>query len=227
MRGVCIGRDADFPLRPDYDGEVVTKWLAASVEPTPSRRQALDSDVDVEAVDGLDADTVNIGAPRRLIIRASVGTEDRKGDLIDPTGWDLEGYRLNPVFLWAHDRSVPRIGKASEVWVSNGALHAVVEFAPTDFASEIAALYERGFMRGVSVGFLPRDTELRPGSHGKRGIVYRRQELLEISAVPVPMHADALASRSQDGSSRAGLEVSDLRDELRSLREVASWLSEF
>ena len=129
----------------------------------------------------------------RLTIRAAVGSEDRKGDVIDPSGWELEGYRRNPVFLWAHDRSRPPIGKSQRIWVEDDALYAEVEFAPTDFAGEIAGLYERGFMRGVSVGFLPLETEVRKASNGRRGYLYRRQELLEISAVPVPMHDGALA----------------------------------
>ena len=144
---------------------------------------------DVISDAGRDAD-----APRRLTTRAAVGSEDRKGDVIDANGWELDGYRRNPVFLWAHDRSRPPIGKSQRIWVDDGALYAEVEFAPTDFASEIAGLYERGFMRGVSVGFLPLETEIRKASNDRRGYLYRRQELLEISAVPVPMHDEALAS---------------------------------
>ena len=34
----------------------------------------------------------------------------------------------------------------------------------------------------------------------RRGYLYRRQELLEISAVPVPMHTDALAMRSPESN---------------------------
>jgi hypothetical protein len=34
---------------------------------------------------------------------ASDETEDRLGDVLRSEGWDLDGYRRNPVFLWAHD----------------------------------------------------------------------------------------------------------------------------
>ena len=130
---------------------------------------------------------------RRLLVSAAVGTEDRKGDVIEVDGWVLDGYRANPVFLWAHDRSLPPIGRASAVWVADGELRASVEFAPTEFAGQVWELYAAGFLRGVSVGFLPLEVEARTASDGRRGCRYVRQELLEISAVPVPMHAGALA----------------------------------
>ena len=149
--------------------------------------------------DGGDRAGLKPAPTRRLLMRAAVGSEDRKGDVIDASGWDLDGYRRNPVFLWAHDRSMPPIGKSQRVWVEGGALYAEVEFAPTDFACEIAGLYERGFMRGVSVGFLPLETEFRQASNGRRGYLYRRQELLEISAVPVPMHDGALSEPGFEG----------------------------
>lgn len=47
-----------------------------------------------------------------LLIVASMGTEDRVGDVIDPNGWELASYLRNPVFLWAHRRSEPQIGRA-------------------------------------------------------------------------------------------------------------------
>ena len=148
------------------------------------------------------------GAPRSLLVRASLGTEDRKGDVIDSSGWELTGYRQNPVFLWAHDRSRPPIGVAREVWVSGKSLNALVEFAPTQFALEIAELYTKGFMRAVSVGFLPIETEIRKASDGQRGNLYRRQELLEISAVPVPMHSEALALERSEADESEYLDTS-------------------
>ena len=200
---VFAGRGVDVPLRPDRIGGVVVKWLGAGVVPSGDGMPGLDDSKGVASGDEVGDAGSDADAPRRLIsrltIRAAVGSEDRKGDVIDPSGWVLDGYRRNPVFLWAHDRSKPPIGKSQRIWVEDGALYAVVEFAPTDFAREIAELYERGFMRGVSVGFLPLETEFRQASNGRRAYLYRRQELLEISAVPVPMHDDALAARSADG----------------------------
>ncbi len=222
MGGLYAGQGVGDASGPGDGGEVVIKWLGAGVG-TVGVRDALplgdgiDIAGDARAVEDGDC---NVDAPRLLTITAAVGSEDRKGDVIDPNGWELEGYRRNPVFLWAHDRSIPPIGQSRRIWVEAGALHAVIEFAATDFAREVAELYLRGFMRGVSVGFLPLDVETREASNGRRGYLYRRQELLEISAVPVPMHSDALASRSLD----MGLDANAIGDEVRELWSAALWM---
>lgn len=207
---LCSGRGAGDASWPGDGGGVVVKWFGAGVGTIVDRNRPTDGGDEVDDID----------APRLLTIRAAVGTEDRKGDVIDPTGWELEGYRRNPVFLWAHDRSIPPIGQAKRVWSDAGALNAVVEFAPTDFAREVADLYVDGFMRGVSVGFLPLEVELREASDGRRGYLYRRQELLEISAVPVPMHSDALAIGSQEPEVRRG-ETGEMRSGVRDLWRAA------
>ena len=62
---------------------------------------------------------------------------------------------------------------------------ATIEFADTPFAQEIKHLYLTGFMNGVSVGFRALEVESRKAVSGRRGTVFKRQELLEISAAPV------------------------------------------
>ncbi len=197
--------------RSDGVGEVVVKWFGAGVA------EAGDVSDVVRGDEGVDGDADDGGRRRRLVITAAVGSEDRKGDLIDPEGWELDGFRRNPVFLWAHDRSLPPIGKAAQVWVDGGALKALVEFAPTAFAGQVAELYAKGFMRGVSVGFIPLETEMREASSGRRGYLYKRQELLEISAVPVPMHARALAGGGSDEVEMDVGEFLEMRSVTRSL----------
>ena len=125
-----------------------------------------------------------------------VSTEepDRHGDIVAAAGWQLTAYRQNPVFLWAHDYTRPVIGRAAAVWPEPGSLLARMEFAPTDFAREVAALYCSGYQQGVSVGFKPlRYAERRHEQTGAfLGIHFLEQELLEISAVPVPANRQAL-----------------------------------
>jgi uncharacterized protein len=115
--------------------------------------------------------------------------------VIKAEGWDLENYRKNPVVLWAHRHDLLPIGKSVDIWVENGALFATIEFAQTEFAQQIRNLFEDGFLRGVSVGFRALKIAHRSGS-ANRGTVFERQELLEISAAPVPMHPNALATDS-------------------------------
>ena len=130
---------------------------------------------------------------------------DRHGDLIMAAGWQLESYRKNPVFLWAHDYARPVIGRASSVWRDPGRLLATIEFAPTEFAQEVATLYRQNYQKGVSVGFRPiRFEERRQEQTGAfLGIRFLEQELLEVSAVPVPANRAALR-RALDQAPRVG-----------------------
>lgn len=130
---------------------------------------------------------------------------DRHGDVVVAAGWQLAAYRQNPVFLWAHDYTRPVIGRALAVWPEPGLLLARMEFAPTEFAAEVAALYRSGYQQGVSVGFRPlRYEERRQESTGAfLGIRFLEQELLEVSAVPVPANRQALR-RALEQAPRVG-----------------------
>ena len=136
---------------------------------------------------------------------------DRHGDVVLARGWRLQAYLSNPVFLWAHDYRRPVIGRARSVWSEPGQLLARMEFAPTDFAREVAALYRSGYQQGVSVGFKPlRYEERRDERTGAFvGIRFLEQELLEVSAVPVPANRDALR-RALAGESFDELRMSGL-----------------
>lgn len=167
---------------------LVTKWLSV---------RALEGDAAIaEGVDGTEPDG-------SLTLVASTDQEDRAGDVISASGWELAAYRENPVFLWAHDYRRPAIGRSVRTWVQDGPaggrLMATIEFAPTPFAQEIRSLYAAGFMRGVSVGFRALEMEPRTGSAGRRGVLFKRQELLEISATPVPVNAGALIRERMTG----------------------------
>ena len=135
-----------------------------------------------------------------LTFVASTGAVDRHGDTVAPEGWRLDAYRENPVVLWAHDYRRPAIGRAQSVWRDAGALLARLEFADTEFAREVEGLYRQGYQQGVSVGFRPlRFEERRDARTGAfLGIRFLEQELLEISAVPVPANQGALLARRAD-----------------------------
>ena len=125
-----------------------------------------------------------------------VSTEevDRHGDVVLVKGWQLQAYQRNPVFLWAHDYTQPAIGRATDMWREDHSLLARMEFAPTDFAREVATLYQGGYQRGVSVGFRPLQYEMRTDTRTGEvlGIIFTEQELLEVSAAPVPANQSAL-----------------------------------
>ena len=130
----------------------------------------------------------------------STGEVDRHGDTISVGGWQLQAYMRNPVFLWSHNYTRPAIGRAIDVWNDGHRLLARMEFAPTEFSQEVAGLYRTGYQKGVSVGFRPVKYEARrdPQTGAFLGINFIEQELLEISAAPVPANASALKKALHD-----------------------------
>jgi HK97 family phage prohead protease len=117
------------------------------------------------------------------------------GDRIDPHGWDLDNYRRNPVVLWAHDALSPPIGRASNIRVEGNRLLGDVEFAPPElspFADEIYRLVRAQFLNACSVGFAPLEWSFAKDPDRQFGIDFKRQELLELSVVPIPANANAL-----------------------------------
>ena len=152
------------------------------------------------------------GEDASMTFVASTEEVDRHGDVVSVAGWKLDAYRKNPVFLWAHDYARPAIGRSTQVWTTlketgetggeagrglallTPALLVKVEFAPTGFAQEVAALYRGGYQKGVSVGFRPlRFEERRHPQTGKfLGIRFTEQALLEVSAAPVPANENAV-----------------------------------
>ena len=138
---------------------------------------------------------------RQYEFTASTSTQDRDGEVIDAAGWDLKNFRKNPVIMFAHDyRSLP-IGKASRVWLHNGALKNTVEFPPEgiyEFADIVERLVDTGYLKTESVGFIPKKWEDGDGEKAPKR-TYTKQELLEISIVPVPSNPDALRNAVEAG----------------------------
>ncbi len=127
-------------------------------------------------------------------------SEDRLGDVIKADGWELEEYRHNPVFLWAHDYTRTPVGRSVWVGVEGSRLLSSVVFAPTEFAREVETLYRQRFLRAVSVGFRAKAFTFRKGANGAvDGVEFTKQELLEVSAVPVPANPQALSKALQAG----------------------------
>lgn len=153
-------------------------------------------------------------AERTLEFIGSTEMQDRDGEVIRANGWNLKNYQQNPVFMWAHNYTAPPIGKASAVWVDDKSLKFNIEFADRDtyeFADTVYRLYKGGFLKATSVGFLPEDWEDGDGEKEPRRS-YTKQELLELSAVPVPSNPEALVSARDSGVITAK-EFKDLKPE--------------
>lgn len=133
-------------------------------------------------------------------VTGSTAAVDRYGEIIDQESWDLKHYKKNPVILWAHNLTFgedrPPIGKAAKVAVKDGSLMFDIQFDMSDpFAADIFRKYKEGFLNAFSVGFIPHriervDDEKQPALRA----ILKDNELLELSAVPVPANPEALQS---------------------------------
>ncbi|MFA5111013.1 MAG: hypothetical protein WC443_06390 [Desulfobaccales bacterium] len=167
----------------------------------------------------LDFQVRQVGNPDDRILEfiGSTADVDRYGDIIEVGGWDLKHYLKNPQFLWAHNYSVPPVGTTRKVTKADGALAFQVYF-PKDDEINVAGwpshvptpetvyrLYLGGFLRATSVGF--QGLEWEPilgdaddqGFRPRTGTKYTKQDLYELSAVPVPANPYALMNAVQKG----------------------------
>ena len=143
---------------------------------TPSKKQLT---VEVKAVNN-----------RVISFLASPNTVDRDNEIISPSGWQLDNYKKNPVFLWMHDRYSLPIGKAVNTYVDESGLNIDVEFADAktyEFADTVFKLYKGKYLNAVSVGFLALERDMTNPN------MITKQELFELSGVTLPANQDALA----------------------------------
>lgn len=148
-------------------------------------------------------------------VEATITTEtiDRDGEVLISQGMDATKYELNPIVFYNHDYSEP-IGKITELRRSEGKIEATIKFAQRKEGSEgpfrpefVESLVEQGIIKGISVGFVPKEGGVRKASkedNEKYGDsvrqVYSQWELLEVSVAPLPANATALISAIKKGA---------------------------
>ena len=142
--------------------------------------------------------------PAKMLIRSVITTidPDRSGDVVVPTGLrNVEDYLVNPVVLWAHNRTtVPPIGTCEWLDVQPSRVVAETKFAQNvPFAEDVFKLYEQGILKGWSIGFVPRKALKRPTADGRVGLRIEQWDLFEYSAVPIPENPGALTVALQKG----------------------------
>ncbi|MBW1672151.1 MAG: HK97 family phage prohead protease [Deltaproteobacteria bacterium] len=127
---------------------------------------------------------------------ASDESIDRYGDIIVASGWDVTNFKENPQFLFGHKSHQLPIGRVSKTWQKGKNFMADVEFTPLgmdDFADKCFNFLKAGFLKAVSVGFMPISREPIYDDEGRYiGTKFLKQELLELSLVPIPANANAL-----------------------------------
>ncbi|HLY58248.1 MAG TPA: HK97 family phage prohead protease [Stellaceae bacterium] len=155
--------------------------------------------------------TMNAGAStdRNVTFRLSDNSVARDGCTIATSGWDLANYRKNPVVLFSHDAEQPPVGRTSLIYTSGDALYGTVTFADAEtypFADTIFRLVKGLFLNAVSVAWLPIEWKYSTDRSRQGGIDFLKQELLEISVVPIPAAPDAIATARAAGIDISGIE---------------------
>lgn len=143
-------------------------------------------------------------------------------DVIDQNGWDLTGFRLNPVVLWQHNSWDFPIGKCIDIGLEAGALRATVEFVEADMPMSVGELAETvlrmckgGFLSATSVGFRPIEFDVssdpaRGADDWLPGFDFRKQDLTEFSIVTVPCNSDAVIDPAHRGGADPVAAIRDM-----------------
>lgn len=137
------------------------------------------------------------------IYEAMVSTEsvDRDDDVLLADGCDVTNYLKNPIVLWGHNYYDPGavVARALEITKIPGrGVKLVFQFVERGInatADLVHDLWAGGYLRAMSVGFIPKLRESRRSPDGEelaRGFLYRLWELLEGSIVTIPANQDAL-----------------------------------
>jgi HK97 family phage prohead protease len=124
---------------------------------------------------------------------------DRAEDIIEVAGWDLAGFKRNPIALWQHDADRP-VGYWKNLRTVGKQLIGDLKLASTRLGQMAKQLIEDNVLRAVSVGFRPLEYVPIEGTNGYR---IKSAELLEVSLVSVPAHPNALRISKQLGLSQS------------------------
>lgn len=136
---------------------------------------------------------------------ASTALVDRHGEIVEVEGWELKNFKKAPRILWAHDHTIPAIGKATKVWVEGQGKKAKLMFKMafqdiTEFGKQAKELVEQGWIDTFSVGFMAEEMEDNK---------FTKQELLEISLVNVPANPEAQVAAYKSFAD-SGIEEEDM-----------------
>jgi HK97 family phage prohead protease len=115
------------------------------------------------------------------------GAPDRYGDVIEPGAFKgIVGGTLPMLFNHDSDRVVgvwdSLAEKSDGLHVAGRLLHDAIPLA-----REVRAMLQAGAVKGLSIGFRPLSSE--PRKNGGR--TFKSVDLVEVSIVPVPAHANA------------------------------------
>lgn len=181
---------------------------------------------------------------RVIVVPFTDESLDTYGTAFDADGWDFRRYKKNPVVFFSHEsdrlpiglglklEQSPIVGKDGKT--RNGwKLHALLSGSDLNPDAEpILKNWMAGRFRGSSVGFRP--IKMEPASDEERtrmnigekeeAYIIREAELLEISLVPVPSNASALARSIKNEERETEQETTEeTADVVEDVRAGANW----
>lgn len=147
--------------------------------------------------------------------------QDRDGEIVLPGAYDLDidTYIANPILLLSHNHKSLPVGKCIHYETGEKGLKQRFKISSTDTGREVLTLFNEGILRAFSPGFVPIDFVDNPPSNiipkeflktskGKRTKrIYRRVELIEVSALAIPSNRDALVLQVEKGNRVADLVI--------------------
>lgn len=129
---------------------------------------------------------------------------DRDNEIIDINGWDTENFMKNPVILWGHDLKSLPIGVALKCYREGDNLIVEGKFASKEanpIAENVRCLYNEKIIKTVSVGFIGKEYTFIKTKDGQDILKWTKQELYELSFVPVPSNPEAVSLMKSKGLS--------------------------
>jgi len=150
-----------------------------------------------------DKDRTEVNKKERSVISyISTTAKDRDNEQLLPEGVVTDNYTKNPIVLWGHDyKSVP-IGKNLWIKKDEKGLIAKTVFAKSEKADDLFKAYTEDIegtgplLAAWSVGFIPLEFEdVEKKDTDDKDLpdrIYKKWELLEYSAVPIPSCPEAL-----------------------------------
>lgn len=121
---------------------------------------------------------------------------DRYGTIIIPSGIDYTAYMNNPIVLAQHDATRFPVGRCLGLYMNGENLEATVQVeCITEEGRALNALIEAGYVKAVSVGIIPVESEEQT-IDGNKVKVFTKSELVEFSIVSVPANRGALIKRT-------------------------------
>lgn len=131
------------------------------------------------------------GEKRFMTGVASTPEVDRGGDVVDPKGVVM---KLPFPFLWQHDSHQP-IGHVTKAKVTDAGIEVGIQISKWDKPGKLKDRLDEawdtlmaGLVRGLSIGFLPLESARIENGFGRH---FTAWEMLELSAVTIPMNAGA------------------------------------